>query len=117
MRQWQSGQAAALLAATVLLFDNALVVQSRLLALDSLLLLFTFASVLLFMLAARSRGLGTAWTTLHLLHEKEAAELLGIPYDEIMQTALVPVAYTRGTDFKRAPRSRSLDQVVHVDGW
>lgn len=70
-----------------------------------------------FMLAARSRGLGTAWTTLHLLHEKEAAELLGIPYDEVMQTALVPVAYTKGTDFKPAPRSRALDRVLHVDGW
>jgi len=70
-----------------------------------------------FMLAARSRGLGTAWTTLHLLHEEEAAGLLGIPHADVMQTALVPVAYTRGTDFRKAPRSRSLDQVLHVDGW
>lgn len=70
-----------------------------------------------FMLAARERGLGTAWTTLHLWHEQEAAELLGIPYQEVMQTALVPVAYTRGTRFKPAPRSRPLDAVLHVDGW
>jgi nitroreductase len=69
-----------------------------------------------FMLAARSRGLGTAWTTLHLTREKQAAEILGIPYDEVMQTALVPVAYTRGTDFKPA-RRRSLDGVLHIDRW
>ena len=54
------------------------------------------------MLAARSRGLGTCWTTFHLAHEQEAAELLGIPYDEVMQAALIPVAYTIGTDFKPA---------------
>ncbi len=40
------------------------------------------------MLAARARGLGTCWTTLHLPHEREAAELLGIPYDDVMQAAL-----------------------------
>ncbi|MDJ0849191.1 MAG: nitroreductase family protein [Myxococcota bacterium] len=69
-----------------------------------------------FMLAARARGLGTAWTTLHLLHEKEVADLLGIPFDEVMQTALSPLAFTVGTDFKPA-RGRSLEGVLHVDGW
>jgi nitroreductase len=69
-----------------------------------------------FMLAARERGLGTAWTTLHLMDEKEVADLLGIPYDEVMQVALVPVAYTKGTDFKPA-RRKPLDDVVHVDAW
>jgi nitroreductase len=69
-----------------------------------------------FMLAARSRGLGTVWTTFHLAHEREAAELLGIPYDEVMQVALIPVAYTKGTDFKPAPR-RPLDTMVRWDGW
>ena len=59
------------------------------------------------MLAARSRGLGTCWTTFHLAHEREAAELLGIPYDDVMQAALIPVAYTIGTDFKPAAASRS----------
>jgi nitroreductase len=70
-----------------------------------------------FMLAARERGLGTSWTTLHLMHEAEAAELLGIPYAEVMQTALVPVAYSKGTSFKPAPRSRPLDDVLHIDSW
>ncbi len=69
-----------------------------------------------FMLAARARGLGTAWTTLHLLHEKEIADLLGIPYDEVMQTGLSPLAYTIGTDFKPA-KGRSLEGVLHVDSW
>jgi nitroreductase len=69
-----------------------------------------------FMLACRSRGLGTAWTTFHLQHEREAAELLGIPYDEVMQAALVPVAYTLGTDFRPAWRA-PLETVVHWDTW
>jgi nitroreductase len=68
-----------------------------------------------FMLAARERGLGTCWTTLHLVHEKAAAELLGIP-DNIMQGALIPVAHTLGTDFKAAPR-RDLSRIVHHDTW
>jgi nitroreductase len=69
-----------------------------------------------FMLAARSRGLGTAWTTLHLRYEEEAAEVLGIPYAEVMQAALIPVAYTLGTDFKPGPRA-SLDTIVHWEQW
>jgi nitroreductase len=69
-----------------------------------------------FMLAARSRGLGTCWTSFHLYHEPEAAEILGIPYDEIMQVALIPVAYTVGTDFRPASR-KPLDTMVHWDCW
>ncbi len=69
-----------------------------------------------FMLAARARGLGSAWTTLHLPYEKEAAEVLGIPYEQITQTSLLPVAYTIGTDFKPAQRE-PLDTVLHWDKW
>jgi nitroreductase len=69
-----------------------------------------------FMLAARSRGLGTVWTTFHLMHERAAAEILGIPYDEVMQVALIPVAYTIGTDFKPGRRN-ALDSMVHWDAW
>lgn len=68
-----------------------------------------------FCLAARSRGLGTCWTTLHLIKEQEAAELLGIP-PHVMQGALIPVAHTKGTDFKPGPR-RDLDRIVHRDTW
>ncbi|MBV9230258.1 MAG: nitroreductase family protein [Chloroflexi bacterium] len=69
-----------------------------------------------FMLAARARGLGTAWTTLHLPYEKEAAQILGIPYDQITQAALIPVAYTIGTEFKPGSR-KVLDEIVHVNSW
>ncbi len=55
------------------------------------------------MLALRARGLGSAWTTLHLRYEKEIAGLLGIP-DDITQAALLPVAYFTGDDFKPAKR-------------
>jgi nitroreductase len=69
-----------------------------------------------FMLAARARGLGTAWTTLHLVYEREAADVLGIPYSEVAQGGLIPVASTVGTDFKAAPRI-PLDQIVHWNAW
>jgi nitroreductase len=69
-----------------------------------------------FMLAARSRGLGSVWTTFHLMHEQEAAEILGIPYEEVTQIALLPVAYTLGTDFKPGKR-KPLDSMVHWDRW
>ena len=69
-----------------------------------------------FMLAARSRGLGSVWTTFHLMHEQAAAEILGIPYDRITQVALIPVAYTIGTDFKPG-RRKPLDSMVHWDSW
>jgi nitroreductase len=69
-----------------------------------------------FMLAARARGLGTCWTTLHLLKEREVAEVVGIPYDEVQQACLTPVAYTNGTDFKRAAR-HDPDSVIHWDRW
>ncbi len=68
-----------------------------------------------FMLAARERGLGTCWTTLHLDSEQEVAQLLGIPA-EYSQVALIPIAHTRGTQFSPAPRI-PLDQVLHVNGW
>ena len=69
-----------------------------------------------FCLAARARELGTSWTSLHLMFEKDAADVLGIPYDTVSQGALFPVAYTKGTDFKPAPRI-DLDPIVHVDSW
>jgi nitroreductase len=68
------------------------------------------------MLALRSRGLGSAWTTLHLGKEREVAEALGIPYDEVTQAGLFPIAYTKGTDFKRASRTPAAD-LVHWDTW
>ncbi len=69
-----------------------------------------------FMLAARSRGLGTVLTTVHLVYEREAADVLGIPYERIMQTSLLPIAYTLGTSFKPAAR-KPLSSVLHRDRW
>jgi nitroreductase len=68
-----------------------------------------------FMLALRSRGLGSAWTTLHLFKEQEAAELLGVP-DNMTQVALLPVAYTVGTDFKPAARP-PVENITYWDTW
>ncbi|HEX9260183.1 MAG TPA: nitroreductase family protein [Acidimicrobiales bacterium] len=69
-----------------------------------------------FMLALRERGLGSAWTTLHLPNEREVADLLGIPFDQYTQAGLFPIAYTIGTDFKPAPRL-PLEGLVHFDSW
>lgn len=70
------------------------------------------------MLALRERGIGSAWTTIHLIGEgeREAAELLGIPYETHTQAGLFPIAYTQGTDFKPAKRLPA-DQVSHWDHW
>jgi nitroreductase len=68
-----------------------------------------------FMLALRSRGLGSTWTTLHLAKEAEVADLLGIPED-YMQVALIPVAYTTSATFRPATR-RPIDEVTYWNAW
>lgn len=68
-----------------------------------------------YQLAARARGLGSAWTTLHLAYEREIAELLGIP-SKVRQGVLLPTAYYTGETFKPAPRE-PLDTVLHIDTW
>lgn len=69
-----------------------------------------------FMLAARDHGLGTAWTTGHLTYEREMADLLKIPFDQVVQVALTPVAYTIGTDFKPGSRADHRE-FTHWDRW
>jgi nitroreductase len=69
-----------------------------------------------FMLAARVRGLGTAWTTAHLMYEQEAAEILDIPYDKVTQVALIATAWSKGTDFKKSLR-KPVDDILHIDRW
>ena len=68
-----------------------------------------------FQLALRARGLGSCLTTLHLGFEGEAAGILGLP-ENVVQTALLPVAYTIGDDFRRASRP-PVAQVTHWNGW
>lgn len=69
-----------------------------------------------FMLAARDRGLGTAWTTIHLMREQAAAEVLGVPYEEYMQCVLITIGYSVGTEFKPASRG-PLEAVTHWETW
>ncbi|WP_297826089.1 nitroreductase family protein [Mycobacterium sp.] len=68
-----------------------------------------------FLLALRSRGLGSVWTTMHLFKEQEVAELLGIP-PTVTQAALFPVAYTIGTDFRPAARPPAAT-ITYWDTW
>ncbi|KAA8967369.1 nitroreductase family protein [Mycobacterium sp.] len=77
-----------------------------------------FPAVWSFCLALRSRGLGSCWTTLHLIGggEKQAAEVLGIPHDEYSQGGLFPIAYTKGTDFRPAKRLPA-ETVTHWNSW
>jgi nitroreductase len=68
-----------------------------------------------FQLALRSRGLGSALTTLHAVYEQDAAQILGIP-DDVVQTSLLPVAYTKGTDFRPAKR-RPAREITYWNTW
>jgi nitroreductase len=68
-----------------------------------------------FLLALRSRGLGSVWTTMHLAKESEVADLLGIP-DTVTQAALFPVAYTIGTDFRPASRPPA-ETITFWNSW
>jgi nitroreductase len=77
-----------------------------------------FPAVWSFCLALRSRGLGSCWTTLHLLNdgERTVADLLGIPYDQVSQGGLFPIAYTKGTDFRPAKRLPA-ERLTHWNAW
>lgn len=68
-----------------------------------------------FQLAARSRGIGSAWTTFHLDHEEEIAELLGIP-PTVTQVCLLAVGYFTGDTFTPAPRRPAAD-VTYLNRW
>ncbi len=68
-----------------------------------------------FQLALRARGLGSTWTTLHLAHADAVADLLGIPAG-VTQISLIPVAYTKGTNFKPAKRP-PVSEITHWDHW
>jgi nitroreductase len=68
-----------------------------------------------FQLAARARGIGSAWTTFHLEHEAEISELLGIP-PTVTQVCLLAVGYYTGDSFAPAPR-RPASEVTFLNGW
>jgi nitroreductase len=69
-----------------------------------------------FMLAARARGLGTAWTGMHLPEEAEVAGILGIPHERVQQAVLTPVAFALGTEFRPAARP-PVEEVLHWNRW
>jgi len=69
-----------------------------------------------FMLAARARGLASAWTQIHIQFEEEMAAILGINYAEVQQAALIPVAYSRREDFKPAYRE-PVERFTHWNSW
>ena len=68
------------------------------------------------MLALRTKGMGSAWTTLHLPREKEVAQLLGIDFNSWTQAGLFPIAYTVGTEFKLAKR-QPVENLIHWNEW
>jgi nitroreductase len=74
-----------------------------------------YQAVWSFQLALRSRGLGSTFTTAHVLFESELRQLLGVP-DEFSVVTMLPVAYTIGTDFRPAPR-RPIEDVTYLDSW
>ena len=67
------------------------------------------------MVALRTRGLGSTWTSLHLIHERETAKLLGIP-DDVTQTVLLPVGYMRNAVLAPAPR-KAAREVTYWNEW
>ena len=69
-----------------------------------------------FMLAARARGLASAWTQIHIQFEEQVAEVLGINHAEVQQAAMIPVAYPRREDFKPAYRE-PIQKFTHWDSW
>ena len=69
-----------------------------------------------FQLAARARGLGTCWTTVHLPRARDAAAVLGIPFERVQQVALITLGYTLGTDFKPGRRV-ALERIVRYERW
>ena len=68
-----------------------------------------------FCLALRARGLGSAWTTVHLGKAAEIRDLIGMP-EGVTQIVLLPVAYTTGTGFKAAPRI-SAREITYINRW
>ena len=77
-----------------------------------------YPAVWSYMLAARERGLGTCMTTGHLKYEQEAADVLGIPYDDVAQVCMIPTAYTidGNTHFKSARRP-PVDEFIRINDF
>jgi nitroreductase len=64
--------------------------------------------------AARSVGLGTTFTTFHMFMEKELRSLLGIP-EEIKFGVMIPIGWPQN-DFVKVKR-KPIAKVIHWDRW
>ena len=69
------------------------------------------------MLAARARGLGTAWTTLHLMQEQAVADIVGIPFDEVQQVCLTPARLHDRHRLQAGRLRPDPDTIIHWDTW
>ena len=67
------------------------------------------------MLALRARKIASAWTTIHLVYEREISQLLSIP-ENYTQAALLPVAWLKGENLRKA-RRLPLGDVAFWDKW
>ncbi len=67
------------------------------------------------MVALRVRGIGSTWTSLHLLHADETARALGIP-DGVTQTVLLPCGYTKDATLRPANR-KPATEVAYWNQW
>ena len=61
------------------------------------------------------RGIGAAWTTLHLSYEQECNDILGIPAD-YTTAALLPAGYFTGETFRKADRVPA-SQLTYWESW
>jgi len=68
-----------------------------------------------FMLAARTKGLGATWTTLHLANAERAAEVLRLP-DDFTQAVMLAVGFYKGDTFKPVNRLPA-SSYIHRNGW
>ena len=64
--------------------------------------------------AARSLGLGTTFTTFQMFIESELRELLGIP-KEIKFSVMIPIGWPQN-DFVKVKR-KPISKVIHWDRW
>ncbi len=74
-----------------------------------------YGAVQQLMLAARAYGLGSTLTTLHIGHEQDVRELLGLPEDALTM-ALIPLGYPAKGRWAQ-PKRRPLDEVVFFDRY
>ena len=69
-----------------------------------------------FMLAARAGGLSSCWTVVHMSFEQEAADILDVSFERVIQAAMIPVGHTLAEGFHPGPRM-PVGEAVRWDRW